>query len=490
MCQQSNNFFYIPIIVLLSISGYSQNKKISANIQSAISKFTDENYLKTSSIGISIIDMRNGQLVGQFNSNKSLIPASSQKILSSAAILDVLGKDFRYQTNFYLSGRFLEDSSFYGRLLIKPSGDPSFCSPYQSGAMLYKDLTDSLSTLFLNLGIRSFKGEVIVDESLVTDIPENPEWLWYDLGNYYGAGSFNLNFLENSISVDIKQGLKPGATCEIVKVEPDFLKPYFISRVVSSAENIKEELFVLGTTQEVNRTVHGHIKCCGNDTHTIRASLPNPSATFIRVLKNEWMNHNIQMLDTVVSDSSNFSSILFQYQSVPLEKLCDRALKKSVNMYCESFLHSFGLKMVGNTNRKKSIEALEKYWEKQGLEPNGFKLEDGSGLSPKNSLSSKHLATALYLIVKKIKLKNFHTLLVDPNSQGVLAGYMLKHPNTVGRLQLKSGGMEGVLSYSGYIMFQGQEQFAISLIINHYDGNLVVIRKKIAQFFSELCEIK
>ena len=101
--------------------------------------------------------------------------------------------------------------------------------------------------------------------------------------------------------------------------------------------------------------------------------------------------------------------------SPKLEKLCSRALGKSVNLYCESFLHQIGYQLNQTTDRKQAIQSLENmikklfYWK----DANGFVLEDGSGLSPKNMLSAWQMNQFLLWLDFNSGLTNFWTLLPD-----------------------------------------------------------------------------
>ena len=65
-----------------------------------------------------------GETVFRYNSEKSFIPASNNKILSSVAALSLLGKDFRFRTEFYLGGG-IHGNVAHGGLYVKGFGDPT-----------------------------------------------------------------------------------------------------------------------------------------------------------------------------------------------------------------------------------------------------------------------------------------------------------------------------------------------------------------------------
>ena len=72
---------------------------------------------------ISVIDEQ-GQSLESWNNQKWMVPASNMKLITSAAVLEELGGEFRYQTPLYVRG-YLDDSTWVGDLMIVGKGDPS-----------------------------------------------------------------------------------------------------------------------------------------------------------------------------------------------------------------------------------------------------------------------------------------------------------------------------------------------------------------------------
>ena len=61
--------------------------------------------LKHAISSLYVIDANTGQVVFDKNSQIGLAPASTQKIITSVTAFELLGKDYRYKTDFYLSGK-------------------------------------------------------------------------------------------------------------------------------------------------------------------------------------------------------------------------------------------------------------------------------------------------------------------------------------------------------------------------------------------------
>ncbi|HRF17239.1 MAG TPA: D-alanyl-D-alanine carboxypeptidase, partial [Chitinophagaceae bacterium] len=134
-----------------------------------------------------VIDAKTGQVVFDKNSQIGLAPASTQKIITSVTAFELLGKDYRYKTQFLLANIKKEAS-----LLIVPSGDPTL------GSWRWNSTRDSNVLANVGMLIKSFgsilNGAVMVDIRKWSSQSTPDGWIWQDIGNYYGAGSGFLNW--------------------------------------------------------------------------------------------------------------------------------------------------------------------------------------------------------------------------------------------------------------------------------------------------------
>ena len=148
---------------------------------------------------------------------------------------------------------------------------------------------------------------------------------------------------------------------------------------------------MIGSSSSSLQEIRGNWRCCNEDSIILYSALNKPAELFTNLLKQSLMLRGIRFepeQEPIQFDTTSVMTI----QSPQLVKLCSRALGKSVNLYCESFLHQIGYQLNGTTNRKEAIQILENTIKKMfGKNDGGFVLEDGSGLSPKNMLSAWHM---------------------------------------------------------------------------------------------------
>lgn len=478
------NWHYILIIILNLNLCFSQS---NSKYQKAISTFVNDPELANASISISVINTKNKELVVGYQENKSLCPASSLKILTCAAALEVLGPNFKISTPFVLEGKKINDTSFFGDLNIIGKGDPTFASQQMDGALNIEQIIDSVYYFLKLRNITLISGQIHVNSDYIKDIPENPEWLWYDLGNYYGAGCFGLNLMENTAWITLLGSYQNGALCNIIKVYPPCLESTFCSEVTTSLNDDGEEVFILGSSKDPNHNVIGSILCCGNDTLNLKTSISNPPATFEILLMEGLEKRGIQFQLVKHLDADHIE-VLWEHKSPELIYIIERALKRSVNLYVESLVHILGDRWYGTTNRKQALLGIVNYWKNKGIIDRGIVLKDGSGLSPKNAISSYQLASTLLNISENKQFKDFCKLLPDASTEGALSKYF-DPKNDNNKFRLKSGSMEFIRSWSGYIMDHNVPQYAFSAIINHYSCSSEYLRKKMASLLNDLSKI-
>src|ERR1044071_9124101 len=117
--------FTIFYFLVLTLNFYGQT--VNQKLQKAFGAFEKDSQLKHAISSLYVIDANTGQVVFDKNSQIGLAPASTQKIITSVTAFELLGKDYRYKTEFEFSGT-IQNSILTGDIYIKGSGDPTFGS--------------------------------------------------------------------------------------------------------------------------------------------------------------------------------------------------------------------------------------------------------------------------------------------------------------------------------------------------------------------------
>ena len=173
-------FLLIPFIVSQTI--FSQS--VSADLEKSVKEMMSTSNALSANLSFYVSDEK-GNLVYEFNGNKGLSTASTQKIFTSIAALETLGKNYQFKTTASYSGK-ISNGNLDGDFYITSNGDPTLGSWRFEG---YKpeNFKQKLIDAIKKLGIKKISGNLIVDDSYF-DFQSTPGgWPWNDLGNYYGA---------------------------------------------------------------------------------------------------------------------------------------------------------------------------------------------------------------------------------------------------------------------------------------------------------------
>lgn len=106
-------------------------------------------------VSVTVVSADKYDVLYSFNADAKMIPASITKLITSAAALMKLGKDYFFKTAILTDDINIDDGVIEGNLYLKGYGDPDFST---------SDLR-RMADNFMKLGITSVKGNLIYDES-------------------------------------------------------------------------------------------------------------------------------------------------------------------------------------------------------------------------------------------------------------------------------------------------------------------------------------
>src|SRR3954471_24404159 len=155
--------------------------------------------------GVLVIDTR-GDTLYSLNAGKLFMPASNQKILTSAVAFTQLGPDYRYRTSFVAHGA-IEGGVLNGDLGLVGRGDPSISDHMRHDAMLpLRDIADSLAAR----GITRIRGKILAEGNAFPDDVLGFGWSWSDLESDYSAATDELLFNEGFTNIIVHAGAAVG----------------------------------------------------------------------------------------------------------------------------------------------------------------------------------------------------------------------------------------------------------------------------------------
>jgi len=455
-----------------------------------ISKFVSDKDFKGASIGIALIDLETGKLVGSHQRETILIPASVMKIFSTSAALDQLGPDYRFKTVLSYSGS-IENGTLKGDLIVKGQGDPTLGSSKINNGSLDQLLAEIVKAIKA-LSITNIEGRIIVDGSFYGTTSVSPHWNWADLGNYYGGGAWGINVADNEFSITFKQSSQLGESPAIIKIEPSIPGMTLLNEVKSGPANSGDNAYIFGAPYQSERIVRGTIPL-GKGLFTIKGSMPDPARFLSQTLRDHLLNNGIKILGDAVTDRD----ITLQRESdlTPIKTLLSPELreiikvinKHSNNLYAESLFRMIAQSKESDAAME-SNKVMEKWMKSFTGDEQPVWFYDGVGLSRSNGVSAYQTALLLYRMTQKPYFQNFSESLASPGEEGTFRNIFKDMPPR-SSFKGKSGSIQRVRSYAGYLEHMNGKKYAFAVICNNFDANYSGMTKKLERLIYELVSL-
>lgn len=189
----------IAVVLTLSVQIIFA-QEISQKLDAATKNLMNSSAAVSSSLSFYVSD-ESGNFIYEYQGNKGLSTASTQKIFTAAAALEVLGKNYTYKTTSGYSGN-ISGGNLNGDLIISSTGDPTLGS-WRYDAYKPENFKQKLIEAIKKAGITKISGDLVIDDSYFDHQTIPGGWPWDDLGNYYGAGVWGINWRENQFDINI-----------------------------------------------------------------------------------------------------------------------------------------------------------------------------------------------------------------------------------------------------------------------------------------------
>lgn len=458
--------YWVAGLLLYSFSVNAQS--IRERLSKAAEKLQADVQLKHGIIGVSVVKSETGEKICEINAQIGLVPASCQKIITSATAMELLGTAYRYQTVLGYRGK-IHEGVLEGDLCVIGSGDPSLGSWRYDSTKEEKQLSRFVDML-QKAGIRKVAGKLIGYTGTWETETLPGGWIWDDIGNYYGAGTSALNWHENQYDLVLHSGKQPGEAVSIVSMRP---LPYGVSlesRLLSAAKGSGDNAYIYLPPNADKGYVSGTIPV-EEDAFTISGSFPDPAVQFVHTLQMHLSKAGIKTGSFVISTERQVPAlqILGSVGSPSLDSLTYWFLQKSINLYGEAFLKTMAYVKKGAGSTDTGLELVKQFWKERGIEGSALHMVDGSGLSPQNRVTADALVQVLQYARKRTWFGVYYDALPVFN-----------------QMKLKSGTIGGAKSFAGYNMAKDGTSYTVAILVNNYDGPAGEIVRKIYALLDEL----
>jgi D-alanyl-D-alanine carboxypeptidase/D-alanyl-D-alanine-endopeptidase (penicillin-binding protein 4) len=437
------------------------------DLQSEIQGIISRSDLHGGTASVCIINQTSGESIVKINANKSMIPASNQKLLTTGAALHVLGPSFAFQTKLIRH----EDT-----LIIVGDGDPTIGDRELHGKATWPlenaELDAELMT-WVNAVKQSGMTKItslLIDDRIFDTNFVHPSWPADQINNWYCAQIAGINYHLNVIH--FYPSPRPNTRADLGDISPR-MQWLTIKNKTSSRTGKKDRssFWVARSPNSNQMTARGNVQ--KRHTAPVKIAFHDPpivfGETFAAILRKNGIS--VGEVRRVNPGSTSTGDILF-IRNMPLQYALRRSNINSHNLYAESLLKRIA---ASATRRPGTFDEGASVIEnaviqRLGAYQTGFNVADGSGMSRQNKISTKTLAMWLASFglqdsVGKALLDSLPT-----PGHGTLDKRFKDVDLQGAAVHAKSGYLRGVCSLSGYILHEDHPPLVFSIIVNDIKG--------------------
>jgi D-alanyl-D-alanine carboxypeptidase/D-alanyl-D-alanine-endopeptidase (penicillin-binding protein 4) len=436
-------------------------------------------FFESTLAAVDVYDLTEKQVVYQKNNKYLMHPASNMKILTSSAGLFFLGPDYNFETTLYYKGE-IKDGILNGDIYVVGGFDPDF-SIYDLD--YFVDAIDSL-------GVKEINGKLIADVSRMDSKFWGEGWMWDDDpstdASYLSSLNINLNtvdvfLLGTEVGKKAQVILNPHSNYfeifnETLTIPPDEDNSYYITRDWMNRKNT-----IMATGKIKQRT---HIS--GEEEPT-SMNVFRPDLYFLTLFKETLERKRIKVNGTLENFWLPYDAIYLRTFSRPFAEVIKRVNKVSSNLNAEMVLYAMAEKYYGKpATSKNGIKVINNLISMAGLNPEKYRLVDGSGLSHYNLVSAELLCGVLkHMYYKEYDL--YQVLVESFPIAGVdgTLGRRMGESIAENKVRAKTGTISGVSALSGYITSKSGKLLAFSILMQNFVNNTSTARG----FQDEICKI-
>lgn len=399
------------------------------------------------------------------NADTAMNPASVMKLLTTYAGLELLGPAYTWPTMLYADGPII-DGVLHGDLIIKGYGDPKL--DLENFWLLIHRLRQT--------GLHEIKGNLVLDNSHYA-IPND------DPGDFDGQPYRTYNIIPEALLVNYRTSTihlfpqpEKNAVRVVIDPLPDSIHIQNHLKLTQGACGDWQNAMMIDVLADKNNdnnftvVLKGNLsRHCGKQSYMLSLQ---KSAIYTRDLfKRLWAQQGgLFHGDVKVERAPPGLTPLKIYQSPPLAEIVRGINKFSNNIAARQLYLALGtgdaVALNSPATLTKSDEAIRQWLARKQLNFPELVVENGSGLSRRERISTRHMGQLLLAAFNSPVMPEFMSSMpiaaVDGTLRNRFTGTAVK-----GLAHMKTGALNNVRALAGYVLDQAGRRFVVVFIVNH-----------------------
>ncbi len=402
-----------------------------------IEKLLSKQHVNHAAVSVSVKDADTGQKIYSINDRTPRQPASTLKVITSAAALDTLGKDYFFTTKLYKSTN--------NDLYFKLGADP-----FLKSGDLKKLIQTAKEKNIIN------PKTIYIDNSIFDNVEWGEGWQWDDDLNPLMPKISAYNLDDNLVNIEITPRIKGTAPNIIIK--PFY--PVTIMNLITTGSDGNTIKLVRNNSISPNIiNVSGEI----SKQTVLKIPVNNPQLYFNLRLQEAIQNRKMDYYNPILVGNLPQENIYLVGEiSNSIELGLKSSLKNSNNLVAETIFKLAGAKYSDSTGcLENSINMLNNYLRKMEINTDDIKIVDGSGVSKNNIITADFMTSFLIKLYKSDDFEYFEQFLPIP-SEGTLKNRMLYFKEN---MRAKTGTLSDTSAITGFIKTKSGRNFVFDIII-------------------------
>lgn len=431
-----------------------------ANLASEINAIIDRPQFSRSRWGILIESLDSGDILYSRDQNRYFLPASTVKLITTAASVEKLGPDFRIRTSVYGSGD--------GTVYIVGRGDPTVTNT---------ELV-SLAQQLRDRGISQID-TLVAEDGYFPGMTVNPNWEWEDVQAGYGAPVNGLILHQNSLDLKLWPGENVGQPLGVTWVRPEQGIGWQIDNQTETVSPREPERVAIGRsfTEPIIR-VSGQLHI-GSEPENVFAAVVNPGENFLDGFKTVLEQQGISVNEAILGNYyHHLEPEIASVESPPLSELVKTLNMQSNNVFAEAILRTLGVQNPSFDAATSGLNAIKEVLDNLGVSSEEYVIRDGSGLSRHNLATPQVLVQTLRVMWNSPHFQIYRDAIPMAGVSGTLKGRFQNTP-AQGRVLAKTGTLRGMSSLAGYVKSDSYSPLAFAIIVNQSNLSTNELREAI-----------
>ncbi|MBX9904214.1 MAG: D-alanyl-D-alanine carboxypeptidase/D-alanyl-D-alanine-endopeptidase [Burkholderiales bacterium] len=443
------------LLILLPLSAVAQSV---TTLPEPVARALAQAGIPESAIGVYVHEIGAAEPVLAIGAERSLNPASSMKLVTTYAGLEMLGPAYTWNTDMLSDGAIAQDV-LNGNLYLKGSGDP-------------KLTLENFWLLLRNLrarGVREIRGDLVLDRRLFAEEVFDPAGFDDQPTRPYNTGPSAL--LVNFKAVTL-QFIPDAATRSVrITVEPPLPQVQIVNNLKFADGGCGDWLGRIkvdsqGNADGARLTFNGTYSAdCGERmrSYSVLGHRQYIGALFTYLWREMGGVFTGQVRDGATPAQAR---PLATARSPSMSEVVRDVNKYSNNVMARQLFLTLGINGAAPTSTGSAANGVKQWLALKGLAVPELVLENGSGLSRIERISARNLGAILLNAWASPVMPELMASLPVAAVDGTMRR-RLKSAEIAGQAHIKTGSLSGVRSIAGYVLDAQGNRAVVVFMVNH-----------------------